>query len=289
MQPSLNTIPQHDPGEGRASVKSLSLTVVILTKNEEARLPLCLTAIPSRYPIVVVDSGSDDGTVSIAEKHGCVVYTNPWRGFAPQRNYALERCGILAPWVLFIDADEVFPPAFFSWFESSVETFSGVDAVMVPSILYLRERPLKFAPGYPIYHPRMVRRERVRFVVNHAGHGESIPEDCNIIYAEIPYEHHFCDSGLIRWMHKHINIAGQEVYLKPTKGAMMTKRGRMSVYFGRSILRIPARFLYHFLVRGGFLDGKAGFEYALMFAWYEATIYIQALTGVPARDCNLKV
>jgi hypothetical protein len=60
----------------------------------------------------------------------------------------------------------------------------------------------------------------------------------------------------------------------------MTARGRLSVWLGRSALRVFARFLYHFVLRGGFLDGAAGLEFALMFAWYEATIHVQARAGL---------
>jgi len=52
---------------------------------------------------------------------------------------------------------------------------------------------------------------------------------------------------------------------------------------GRSWLRVLARFLYHFVFRGGFLDGAGGLEFALMFTWYEATIYLQAKAGQQAR------
>jgi len=84
-------------------------------------------------------------------------------------------------------------------------------------------------------------------------------------------------------MHKHVDKAAQEVLLQPPVDAVMTARGRLSVLLGRSWLRVLARFFYHYLFRGGFLDGIAGLEFALMFAWYEATIYLQAKAGMPAR------
>lgn len=255
------------------------LTVVILTKNEEDHLPQCLSAIPSRYPIVIVDSESTDTTRTIARAHGCTVHTNPWQGFAAQRNFALEQCGISSRWVLFIDADEVFPERFYAWFESEIAASDSIDVVMVPSILYLRKKRLRYAPGYPIYHPRLVRREGTRFVTNHTGHGEAVLSTCRIHYTDIPYDHYFYDGEIREWMHKHIDKAAQEMYLKPTTGAMMTTRGRLSLLFGRSILRVFARFLYHFVLRGGFLDGAAGLEFSLIFTWYEATIYVQARAG----------
>ncbi|MCX7114223.1 MAG: glycosyltransferase family 2 protein [Proteobacteria bacterium] len=252
------------------------LTIAILTKNEETSLPRCLQAIPKHYPVVIVDSGSTDGTLAIAEKRGCAIFHNPWPGFAGQRNFAIGQCNIKSPWILFVDADEVYPARFYEWFESEVAESDSSDVILVPSILYLRGKRLNHAPSYPIYHPRLVRRETARFVTNHTGHGESVTDACRIAYSNIPYEHYFYHGEIIEWMHKHIDKAAQEVRLQPTTDAMMTRRGQLSLWLGRSAIRGIARFLYHFVFRGGFLDGMEGFEFALMFTWYEATIYMQA-------------
>lgn len=253
-----------------------ALTVVILTRNEQANLPVCLRAIPNEYPIVVIDSGSDDATPAIAERAGCAVISHAWEGFAGQRNFALRDCGITTPWVLFVDADEIHEPEFYRWFETVAAFDQETDVFMVPSILYIRGHRLNHAPGYPIYHPRLVRRDTTRFVTNHTGHGEAVLANCRIQQVAIPYHHYFYDGEIIPWMHKHIGKAAMEVNLKPTDGALMTTRGRLSVWLGRSALRIVGRFFYHYILRGGFLDGAAGLEFALMFAWYEASIYLQA-------------
>ena len=252
------------------------LTVVILTHNEADNLPRCLAAIPNQYPVVIVDSGSSDNTLDIAKTKGCAIYSNPWPGFAEQRNFAIRQCAIDTPWILFVDADEIYPQAFYDRFQSDWSGNAEFDVLMVPSILYLRGKRLKHAPGYPIYHPRLVRRENVSFVRNHTGHGEAVLNTCRLANTDIPYAHYFYHGEIIAWMHKHVGKAAQEVQLQPTTGAVMTTRGRLSVMLGRSWLRILARFCYHYLFRGGFLDGAAGLEFALMFSWYEATIYLQA-------------
>lgn len=258
------------------------LTVVILTHNEEANLPRCLAAIPARYPIVIVDSGSTDSTLDIAQQHGCSLYHNPWPGFAEQRNFALLHCEIKSPWLLFIDADEIYPASFYERFAAEWLNDETLDVLMVPSILYLREKRLNHAPGYPIYHPRLVRRATTRFVRNHTGHGEAVIDRCRIAYTDIPYQHYFYQGEIVEWMHKHVDKAAQEVKLQPTSGAVMTTRGRLSVLLGRSWLRVLARFCYHYLLRAGFLDGFAGLEFALMFTWYEATIYLHAKAATAA-------
>lgn len=256
------------------------LTAVILTKNEQANLPSCLAAIPERYPIVVVDSGSTDNTIAIAEQRGCNIFKNPWPGFAEQRNFAINQCGITTPWILFVDADEIYPQQFYDWFESGMAGNEADDVLMFPSILYLCGKRLNHAPGYPIYHPRLVRRTTTRFVQNHTGHGEAVVNTCKVGYSDIPYEHFFYNGEIIEWMHKHVGKAAQEVQLQPTTNAVMTTRGRISVLLGRSWIRIFARFFYHYVFRGGFLDGAAGLEFALMFTWYEATIYMQSKAGI---------
>ena len=188
------------------------VTVVILTKNEEHALPRCLASIPKEYPVLVLDSGSTDGTLEAARRHGCALREQAWEGYAQQRNYALRACGIESEWVLFIDADEVFPKPLFDWIGGALgRELADVDAVMLPSYFYLRGRCLKHAPGYPIYHARLLRREKVEFLSHHeGGFGENIRAGCRIFHGRIPYEHYFYDGELLAWMHKHVDHADRE-------------------------------------------------------------------------------
>ncbi len=80
-----------------------TLSVAIITLNEEANLPRTLASVAWADEIVIVDSGSTDTTRAIAQSHGARVVTEPWRGFAAQKNFAtlalylglgaLSRCG----------------------------------------------------------------------------------------------------------------------------------------------------------------------------------------------------
>jgi len=254
------------------------LTVVILTQNEAVNLPRCLAAIPARYPIVILDSGSSDDTLSIAKNRACRIYSNPWPGFAEQRNFALGQCDIDTPWLLFVDADEIYPAAFYDKFDAGQLAIDEIDVLMVPSILYLRDKRLNHAPGYPIYHPRLVRRETTRFVRNHTGHGEAVIDSCRVAYSDIAYEHYFYHGEIIEWMHKHVDHANREIRINK-EGIILNRRKWLSLKLGNSILRAPLRFIYHYVICRGFLDGRAGLEYSFMFAWYEATKYLLARFG----------
>lgn len=250
------------------------LTVVVLTYNEEARIRRCLENLSGVQRCVLVDSGSTDRTVESAQGYACEIYTNPWPGFAQQRNWALENTGIDTDWVLFVDADEEYPKEFFEWFSQEVHGRDDVDAVMVPSFLYFRGKRLRFAPGYPIFHPRLVRAAKAHFTMNHTGHGESVTENCRLIEAPIAYDHHFYDGNLGMWLHKHVDHAFAEAHIRRAAGTVETRRGKISAMIGHSLWRVPLRFLYHFVVRQGFRDGRAGLEYALMYAWFETTKYL---------------
>src|SRR5690606_28990491 len=92
---------------------SLPVTIVILTKNEQHDLPACLASImPYTDDCIVLDSGSDDGTVEIARAAAVPVYVNPFSGFGDQRNWAIDRIPHRYDWALHLDADERITPAF---------------------------------------------------------------------------------------------------------------------------------------------------------------------------------
>ncbi len=87
-----------------------TLTIGILTMNEERRIAACIDSAAFADQIIVVDSGSSDGTVEIATAKGVEVYSYPdWQGFAVQRNRILQHA--TGDWIFFLDADEVVTPA----------------------------------------------------------------------------------------------------------------------------------------------------------------------------------
>ena len=84
-----------------------SLSVILITKNEEVDLPVCLESVSFADEIVIVDNGSTDRTQEIAQHYGAAFYIEEWLGFGPQKNLSLSKA--TCDWVLSIDADEVVP------------------------------------------------------------------------------------------------------------------------------------------------------------------------------------
>ena len=83
---------------------SLPISVVIITLNEESNIKRCLDSVRLFDEIIIVDSGSTDQTIDIAEKHGAKVIRHEWLGFGPQKQYAVNQAS--HDWVLSLDADE---------------------------------------------------------------------------------------------------------------------------------------------------------------------------------------
>lgn len=262
---------------GQRDSSEAALTVVILTYNEAQNIERCLRGVPDQYSVLVVDSGSTDGTTDIAKRLGARVVVNPWGGFVAQRNFALEECRIESEWILFVDADEIFEDKFFAWFEEIRTKVVEVDAFMVPQTMVVGERQLRYAPGYPVFHPRLVKRGRVSFVPNHTGHGETLASECRVGFARLGYIHYFVSGGIEEWFTKQIARARLESIPEKPKSGVVTARARISLLLGRSFWRIPARFIYHYFIRLGFMDGRLGLQYALMFAWFEMTKYVFSL------------
>lgn len=89
-------------------MKTLPVTLLVITHNEAANIGRCLDSVPFAAEKVVVDSGSEDGTVALAQAHGARVVHQDWLGFGAQRNFATTQAS--HDWILVLDADEYFLP-----------------------------------------------------------------------------------------------------------------------------------------------------------------------------------
>jgi len=91
----------------RSESSPVRVAVAIIAQDEEERLPACLKSVSFADDVVVVDSGSRDRTVVLAESAGARVFVEPWKGFSAQKQLAVDRCA--HDWVLILDADERVP------------------------------------------------------------------------------------------------------------------------------------------------------------------------------------
>lgn len=138
-----------------------TLTACVIVRDEEGRLPACLESLSFCDEVVVVDSGSRDRTREIAAEAGAQVFESPWRGFAAQRNVALDRAS--GSWVLEVDADERVSPELAAEMRALLDDPpAGVRMAAIPMRDLFLGRPLGPSARYPRYRHRLFRRGAFR-------------------------------------------------------------------------------------------------------------------------------
>lgn len=284
----------------------MDVSVLILTYNEEATLPECLAALDWCDDIVVLDSGSTDATLAIAAHFGARVLTRSFDTFADQRNFGLDHGAFKYDWVLHLDSDEVVTPEF-KVALSQLLPKPDIDAYYVPSKLILFGQWLRRSGMYPTYQARLGHRDRLRFIQVGHGQRESLPASRLGVFSE-PYLHYSFAHGLRHWLEKHIRYAHDEAQLiiatRACNGEVDTNDSRGGTGLRRRVkllaarylplpLRPFSRFIYVYLWRRGFLDGRAGLAYAIMLSVFEGmtatlAMEMEQLGRVPRSESTSK-
>lgn len=276
------------------------ISVVILTFNEAANLPRCLASVAWSDDIVVLDSGSTDDTVGIAERHGARVMVRPFDSFAGQRNHAMEHAGFRHGWVLHLDADEVVPPGLREEMQAiALAGAKDFPVYRVPSKIIFMGRWLKHAGMYPAYQVRFGLADALRFIDH--GHGQrEVQQAEHVGTLKHPLDHYNFSKGINDWFARHLRYAEREAQLM--RDELLTPVNLVGLFSRNTTTRRRAlkrvsmhlpfrptlRFVYSYLLRAGFLDGRAGYEYAYMLGIYQSFIdYNLRQLSVP-RVASLK-
>lgn len=132
---------------------------IILTFNEEIHLPRLLSSIKAlNAEIFILDSGSTDSTLEIANNFGAIVLTNPFENHPKQWDFALHNFQIKTPWIVCLDADQVVTPELFARLESfKNEDFEGIDGIYFNRKNYFKGKWIKHGGYFPFYLLKMIR------------------------------------------------------------------------------------------------------------------------------------
>jgi glycosyltransferase involved in cell wall biosynthesis len=256
---------------------------MILTFNEEANLPRCLDSLKWCDDIVVIDSYSTDRTERIACEAGARFYQHKFEGFADQRNYGLKQIEYRYSWVLMIDADEAVPDTLAKEILSQVSTCDPERCLFkMRRKDYLLGRWIKRSSGYPTWFERVARIGRVYGIQR--GHGEEYYTEGTVGLLSNCLYHYPFNKGFHSWMEKHnrYSTAEAELALNNEFSACdivgLLRSGSLT---GRKALKalaymLPARpaimFCALYFLRGGILEGRAGFTFCMLRAFYEFMI-----------------
>jgi len=264
---------------------SSPVSVMIFTLNEQVHLPSCLDALQWCDDIIVVDSFSSDNTRAICEERGVRFFQNAFTGFGNQRNWALDNTSPKHPWLLILDADErVTPELAVEMSEIAGKDPAHIGAYQLRRRFYMWGKWLKYSSLYPSWVVRFIRLDRVRYI--NRGHAET-----QEVQGEIGnLQHDLIDEnlkGIGDWFDRQNRYASKEAEyeldqekkgLRPSElfsSAPLVKRAALKRLAGRMPARGLIYFSYSYFLRFGFMDGKAGFVFCLMKAWYQSQIAIR--------------
>ena len=258
------------------------VSVVILTLNEERDLPLCLASLRQCDDIVVLDSGSTDRTIQIAAQAHARVVTHPFKNFADQRNFAHRQIPFQHRWVMHLDADEIMTGEL--WEEclaAAQRNEAEVDGYWIAPKMMFQGRWIPHCTDFPAYQARLVHSQRFRFI--EVGHGQREAPDMRMRHLKANYLHDLSTGGEEDWLGKHRRYAKAEA----REQLQHMAAGNWRDLFSREALRrrralkrlsfkLPCRpwlrFVYQYGLRGGCLDGAAGWRYCKLLMRYERFI-----------------
>jgi glycosyltransferase involved in cell wall biosynthesis len=259
----------------------LSISVVVLTYNSEATIAATLaSARRVSDDVHVVDSHSTDRTLDLAREAGANVVQHPFENYGAQRNWAIDSLNFKHGWQLHLDADERLSDELIAELERlfAAGPPTEVAGYYIPRLVQFHGRPLRHGGMYPIYHLRLFRHGR--------GHCESRK-----------YDQHFFVEGssakltqpmiddirlsLTEWTTRHnrwadaevdeiLNPGGAGVIAPGSDNPVAEKRAQRGFYYRQPLfLRAFLLFLYRYIWKRGFLDGKEGLIfYVLQTLWF---------------------
>ncbi|MEM7213468.1 MAG: glycosyltransferase family 2 protein, partial [Pseudomonadota bacterium] len=231
---------------------SIGISVFIITRNEAARLRRTLEAVAWADQIVVVDSGSTDETISIAEAAGADVHHHDWEGYGPQKVFAEELCR--NDWVLNVDADEVVTDALAQEIAAAANGPPSAFRVRILNVYPGDVRPRLLANDYNVvrfYH---------RSVAGYRNH--PLFDRVEVLKTErqlnAPIHHH----PLLSFAHFVDKENRYSSYAAETAG----RRSRVGLLM-RLVFEMPIAFMKFYFARRHFLGGWKGFMFALTAAF----------------------
>jgi len=255
----------------------VKLSVCIITLNEEANIGRTLKSVQplvsdGQGEIIVVDSGSTDKTVEIAESFGAKVFTEPWKGFAAQKNSAMQKAA--NDYVLSLDADEEVTPRLIESIKTTNEhAFREMRAFPIARKNFFLGRWIRRGGFYPDAKWRFIDRREGRFqerlVHEDFRLHEPVEPDDGSRRLEGDLLHHAYPtlSGYIEHMNKYSSLGAE----------MEVEKGRRGFSLINIVIRPWLTFIYNYVFRLGFLDGKEGLllhmYHAVYVSWKYAKVW----------------
>lgn len=234
------------------------LTVIIIAKNEEINLKRCLESVSFADEIIVLDSGSTDNTVAIAQQYTEHVFSTDWPGYGLQKQRALSKAQ--GDWILNLDADESVSKELKNEILEVISDDSA-DAFRVPIRMNFYSQVLKYS-GSPSRHIRLFKRANAHYSEDIVHEKIILPKGARVEQLESAIMHH---------SFKDVTHALYKINKYSSYSAKIRIESKKNPSFVMTLISTGWMFFRCFILQRGFLDGKAGFLLSVFSA--QGTFY----------------
>ena len=246
----------------------MTLSVAIVTLNEEANLGRTLASVKWADEIVVVDSGSTDRTCEIAGEYGVRVVVEPWRGYVAQKQYAIDLC--TKDWVLLLDADEEVSPGLAQEIRAAIADPNAAAGYKLPRKNLFLGRWMRHGGFYPDPKLRLFRRG-AGFVTGHDPH-----DRCELKPDVLQWTRQF-HNPIVHYTYPNLALYLNHMNRYSSLGAELAlAKGHRDFSIANIVLRPLGTFTYNYFFRLGFLDGREGLLLHLYHSVYVSWKYAKA-------------
>lgn len=253
--------------------KTVPVSLVVIVKNSESILRRCLASVTFADEIVVVDSGSTDATVAVAQECGARVLHQDWLGFGPQKRFAVAQAR--NDWVLCLDADEYLSDKLNAEIAKLFQSEPAHKAYQFARCNRFLGRFLRHGEGYPDWSLRLFNRKFANW-------------SSDLVHEKVEAVEGQLDAGTISGDLMHESCESVARYIEKQNSYTTLQANKMlasgkSVPKAKILISPIVRFIKYYFVKLGFLDGFPGFVHITIGCFTVFLKYVKAGFGSEPR------
>jgi len=243
---------------------AVTLSVVVITYNEEANIGRVLESVRLADEHIVLDCGSTDRTLEIARAFGAKTFTEKWKGYSAQKNSAIDKA--TGDWVLSLDADEAVETELMDEIRHVLDQNPSLDGYYMPRKNYFLGRWIRHGGFYADRKLRLFRRGRGRFGERLVHEVVQVDGPTGTLNHALIHNAYPTLEGYISHMNRYSSLGGE----------IVAANGHGGFSLLNIVINPLATFLYNYFFRLGLLDGREGFLLHLYHSAYVSWKYAKA-------------
>ena len=240
-----------------------NLSAIVLTYNSFDTLEKCLESIKWITDIVIVDSGSTDGTIEIAKAYTDRIYYNKYINYGRQLNWVLKK--ITSDWVLVVDSDEAVTAELSKNIEKLIKNRPALNGYYIARRNYFLGKPVNYCGWYPDYVLRLFRREEAVYKDRELGSSVELKGEKGHLFGDLVHHPYRNLEHYSRKFNRYTGLAAKEI---------LKKKRRIGIF--HLVLWPFGKFFKMYILKRGFLDGAVGIVVCALGAFYAFSKYAKA-------------